>query len=61
MTAPNGTGPTVVIDWTTRRDPTAHRLLARLLFEPKTPPITEMKPSGRFADEDRVESLGDDE
>ncbi len=62
MTTPNDTGPTVVIDWTTRCDPAAHRLLARLLFAPKSPASTaEIKPSGRCADEDRIEGLGDDE
>ena len=61
MTAPNGTGPTVVIDWTTRRDPVAHRLLARLLFVPESPPPADTQPSGRFTDEDRGESVGDDE
>ena len=61
MTAPNGRGPTVVIDWTTRRDPTAHRLLAQLLFVPESPPPADAKPSGRFTDEARGEGLGDDE
>ena len=61
MTAPNGTGPTVVINWATRRDPVAHRLLARLLFVPESPPPADTKPSGRFTDEPQCESLGDGE
>ncbi len=61
MTAPNGTGPTVVIDWTTRSDRAAHRLLARLLFAPKAPPSADTKPSERFADEGRVDGLEDGE
>ena len=58
MTAPNDSGPTVVISWTTRRDPAAHRLLARLLFAPENPLTADTKSSERFADGGRVEGLG---
>ncbi len=50
MTAPNDSGPTVVINWTTRRDPAAHRLLARLLFAPENPLTADTKSSEGFAD-----------